>query len=371
MHLERIQLVNFRNYRDEELSFSPGINVFVGNNAQGKTNLLESVHVLSTSRSHRAFSDRDLVLWGENAFAIAGTVSTRSIRHQIRIRYDVDAGKDVEIDGKKVYRSSDLTQVLAVIVFSPEDLQVVKGSPGMRRRFLDSELIQINPAYRHAYREYTKALQHRNSILKGSAAAHHGLDSDLAIWDEQLASHGAKLIELRREAVQELKVLSADKYGAVSGGGEELELAYATSFPCEESSGEEATKEALLSALAKTRRESLSRGSTVVGPHRDDLAIYVEGQDLRSFGSQGQQRTAILAMKMAMLEFVERCIDDLPVLLLDDVMSELDEKRRKYLLSVVSNRIQTFITTTSPDIGNAISDSPTVYRVENGRAWRC
>jgi DNA replication and repair protein RecF len=371
LYVERIQLVNFRNYRDEDLAFSPGINVFVGNNAQGKTNLLESVHVLSTSRSHRAFSDRDLILWGENAFAIAGTVSTRSIRHQIRIRYDKDTGKDVEIDGKRVYRSSELTQVLAVIVFSPEDLQVVKGSPGMRRRFLDSELIQVDPAYRHAYREYTKALQHRNSILKGPSMTHQGLGSSLAVWDEQLATHGAKLIQLRREAIKELRALSSDTYRAVSGGREELELVYTTSFPSGEASDEAATKDAFLSALAKTRGESLSRGSTVVGPHRDDLAIYVGGQDLRSFGSQGQQRIAVLAMKMAMLEFVERCIDDRPVLLLDDVMSELDEKRRKYLLSVVSNRIQTFITTTSPDIGSAISDSPAVYRVENGRATRC
>lgn len=371
LYLEEIQLFSFRNYRDEALSFSPGINVFVGNNAQGKTNLLESVHVLSTSRSHRAYSDRDLILWGQEAFSVVGAVNTRGIRHRIRIRYDKDTGKEVEIDGKRVHRSSKLTPILAVVVFSPEDLQIVKGSPGLRRKFLDSELIQVSPAYRHAYREYNKALQQRNAILRRSSIEHRKLDSGLTVWDEQIAGYGSKLIMLRSEAVEELRILSADTYGAVSGGEEELALSYAPSIPIRDDPSEGSVKDAFLSALTDTHEESLRRGSTVVGPHRDDLTISVEDQDIRAFGSQGQQRTAILAMKMAMLQFVERCIDDVPVLLLDDVMSELDEKRRKYLLSVVSDRIQTFITTTSPDIGSAISDSPSVYQIENGKASRC
>jgi DNA replication and repair protein RecF len=371
LYLEEIRLVNFRNYSEGMLSFSPGVNVFVGDNAQGKTNLLESVHVLSTSRSHRAFSDRDLVLWGQEECSVSGIVMASEIRHQITVRCSLNYGKSVEIDGKRARRSSELTPILATIVFSPEDLQVIKGSPSLRRRFLDNELIQISHTYRHSYREYTKALQQKNSILRRNGARGRHVGSDLAVWDEQIVEHGTRLIALRVRAVAELRRLSEEIYATVSGGAEKLELNYTSTVIDHETEDEGEIKEAFFASLDRTFDESIGRGTTVVGPHRDDLAIYVGGKDIRSFGSQGQQRTAILAMKMAMLQYVQNCIGDVPVLLLDDVMSELDEKRRRYLLSVVSDRIQTFITTTSPDIGSAISDSPVVYRIEEGRASRC
>lgn len=371
MYLEEIRLVNFRNYRHETLSFSSGINVFIGDNAQGKTNLLEAVHVLSTSRSHRTFSDKDLVLWGEDEGSVLGTAYASGIRHQVSIKYRIGAGKSVEINGKRVRRSSELTSVLATVVFSPEDLQIVKGSPELRRRFLDSQLIQVSAAYRHAYREYTKALQHRNMMLRTYGPRLKRSGSDVVVWDRQITDHGSKLISLRHKAVRQLQRLGDDTYRTVAGGTERLNLAYLSTVTDRDEDDEEAIKEDFLSALERTFEESIARGITVVGPHRDDLAITINGKDTRSFASQGQQRTAVLAMKMAMLQFVEECLGDIPVLLLDDVMSELDEKRRKYLLSVVSDRVQTFITTTSPDIGNAISDSSAVYRIEGGRATRC
>lgn len=371
MYLEEIRLANFRNYRRETLSFSAGINVFVGDNAQGKTNLLEGVHVLSTSRSHRASSDKDLISWGEDECSVSGTAHASGIRHQVSVRYSINSGKSVEIDGKRIRRSSDLTPILATIVFSPEDLQIVKGSPGLRRRFLDSELIQVSAAYRHAYREYTRALQHRNTMLRTYRPRLRSSCSDVAVWDKQVVDHGSRLIALRYKAVRELRRLGDDTYRTVAGGTEGLNLSYVSTVVDKEEDDEETIKDAFVSALEKTAEESIARGITVVGPHRDDLAIAIDGKDTRSFGSQGQQRTAVLAMKMAMLQFVQDCLGDVPVLLLDDVMSELDEKRRKYLLSVVSDRIQTFVTTTSPDIGGAISDSPVVYQIEDGRATRC
>jgi len=368
--LEDIRLVNFRNYEREELVLSPGINVFIGDNAQGKTNLLEAVHVLSTSRSHRTSSDKDLIRWGEDEYFVSGTVSAAGIRHDIVVRCSVNSGKTVEVDGKRIRRSSELTPILATIVFSPEDLQIVKGSPALRRRFLDAELIQVSAAYRHAYREYTRALQHKNAMLKAYGTKLKRFESDAAVWDRQVAEYGSKLTVLRFRAVKELGRLSNEIYKTVSGGTERLELTYLSSVVDEEDE-EETIRDAFLAGLQRTFEESVDKGSVVVGPHRDDLSITIDGKDTRSFASQGQQRTAVLAMKMAMLQFVERCLGDVPVLLLDDVMSELDEKRRKYLLSVVSDRIQTLITTTSPDIGDAISDSPLVYRIEGGRAARC
>ncbi|MGE5553843.1 MAG: DNA replication/repair protein RecF [Betaproteobacteria bacterium] len=355
MQLLALRLANFRNYKEQEIAPHGRLNLLVGLNAQGKSNLLEAVYLLATGRSYRGASDAAMVRWGEGGFAVRGLVRRSYGEVSLEVSYQVDGRKRVRVNGTDVRRLSELFGYLMAVIFSPEDLQLVKGGPVHRRRFLDLELAQIDPAYRQDLVDYQQVLVQRNNLLRQWPAA--PLDQ-LSVWDEQLVALGARLQAKRARTVRSLSRLAAEAHRRITAGREGLRLAYlaaagpaATRTEAGEEKDEwtaEAFRERLAGELERVRPLELRRGMTLLGPHRDDLLLEVDGAEARSFASQGQQRTAALALKLSEIEFMRQETGEYPLLLLDDVMSELDEGRRRFLLEAAGERTQVFVTTASP-----------------------
>lgn len=339
MRLTRLRLRNYRNYVNQELSLEPGLNVYLGQNAQGKTNLLEAVALLALSSSPRARRDAELI--GPAATeALAEGFVERDRRPGVEVAIRVAAGgersiKTIRVDGAP-RRAVDLPGAVNVALFWPEDLGLVKGAPAERRRFLNELLVQIVPGYAARLSEYRRLLEQRNGLLRRIAA---GLEApaSLQIWEEPLAVAGAAIADARRQAVGELAPLASAHHASVSGG-EQLEVTY------------QGPPEDLEAALARARDEDLRRGTTSLGPHRDDLLLAIDGADARSFASQGQQRTAVVALKLAEADLMEKRGGERPVTLLDDVLSELDAGRRDGLLSSLADRGQVIVTAVDADV---------------------
>lgn len=352
MFLRRIELYQFRNYRELQLDLTKSLNVFVGENAQGKTNLLEAIYLLALGRSYRTTSDDDLIGWGADFARVRGEVEREAAGTRIEIELGRQSAKEIKVGGESLRRHSDLLGTLTAVVFSPDDLQLVKGSPALRRRFLDIEIAQVSPAYRHHFTRYQRVLRQRNNLLKAVSGGYAGRDA-LQVWDEQLIEDGSRIIAKRAETVRRLSGWSQAMQARISGGREELMLSYRPFFAAEDERQSPewedplAVAERFRASLERLRRDEIIRGTTLVGPQRDDIAFMVGEIDLRYFGSQGQQRTAVLSTKLAELEFIRDEAGEYPILLLDDVMSELDDTRRQRFLSTVSGRINTFITTTN------------------------
>lgn len=353
MQLEALRLVAFRNYGELDLNLPGGVILLVGQNAQGKSNLLEAVYLLATGRSYRGAGDADLVRWGSGGYAARGRVGRTYGEVLLEVIYHADQRKRVRVNGTDVRRLSELFGHLTAVIFSPEDLQLVKGGPVHRRRFLDLELAQIDPAYRQDLIDYQQVLVQRNNLLRLGAPA-----AELEVWDEQLVATGARLMAKRARAVKRLWRLAAAAHHQITAGREELRLGYlaaagagatrvAVDLEDEPASRVAAFREQLAGELSRVRPAELRRGMTLLGPHRDDLSLHINGAEARAFASQGQQRTAALALKLGELEFMREETGEYPLLLLDDVMSELDEERRRYLLQVAGERTQVFVTTTS------------------------
>lgn len=324
---------------NQELSLEPGINVFLGQNAQGKTNLLESVALLALSSSPRARRDAELVGPAATEALVEGAIE-RDRRPAVEVAIRIASGaersvKTIHVDGAP-RRAVDLPGAVNVALFWPEDLGLVKGPPAERRRFFNELLVQVLPGYAGRLSEYRRLLEQRNGLLRRIAS---GLEdvSSLAVWEEPLAAAGAAIAEARRHAVEELAPLASAHHAAVSGG-ERLEVAYDGPPPD------------LPAALARARAEDLRRGTTSTGPHRDDLQIAIDGADARGFASQGQQRTAVVALKLAEADLMERRGDERPVTLLDDVLSELDAGRRDGLLGALAGRGQVIVTAVDADV---------------------
>ncbi|HEY8345797.1 MAG TPA: DNA replication/repair protein RecF [Symbiobacteriaceae bacterium] len=343
MHLAALQLQDFRNYTALSVQFSPGLNVLYGDNAQGKTNLLEAVAFLATGRSHRTSRDQELIREGAQSLLARAWVVRRTGELQVEVTLGLHIRKRVKINGVAESRIARLVGNLAVVFFSPDDLQLIKGGPALRRRFLDVELSQISQAYLHYLMAYNRTLAQRNILLKQEAPD----PALLAVYDEQLASAGAQLVVRRAQAVQRLTELASRYHGMLSEGKESLSLTYQSEglnpgggLTWEEVAGR------LHGLLQQRRKEELRRQVTLVGPHRDDVAFTINRRDARLYASQGQQRTAVLALKLAELEYMKEEIGEYPVLLLDDVASELDPHRRHYLLSAVDAGVQTLLSCT-------------------------
>ncbi len=351
MQIEHLQLAGYRNYSHLDLPIRSRLCIFVGANAQGKTNLLESIYYAATGRSFRAGADEELVAWGADEAAIRCAVARESGQTNIDIRIARRGGKRILINGQPLRRQADIFGYLNAIVFTPDDLQMVKGGPGERRRFLDIELAQVSATYRHDLTTYYRILKQRNRLLLAIAEKSASADS-LSVWDEQLLAAGCRVIVKRAEAAGRLAALGAGIHAAITSGQEELLITYRPFFTGTELAAGDwrspaEVQERFLAAMQRLRRAEMARGQSLVGPQRDDLQFCIAGRDIRSFGSQGQQRTAVLACKLAELEFMRLETGEYPVLLLDDVLSELDQQRRQYFLQVVTERVQTFITTTS------------------------
>lgn len=356
MYFKEAWLYNFRNYREEHVEFDRYINLFLGENAQGKTNLLEALYVMGLGRSFRTSKDADMICFGESFARIKTTVcdSAEQEEKQIEIVYQSD-GKIIRIDGVKLDRSAQLLEQVYIVVFSPEDLRIIKEGPEQRRRFLDWELCQIKPMYYHTLGQYRRTIRQRNALLREGAVD----KSLLATYDEVMIEHGLRLTQDRAAFVHRLEGISARIHGAISDGTEHIDVGYEGDFLNED--GSVYTTEDAEAALLSRREVDCFRGYTTIGPHRDDLSIFINGVDSRQFGSQGQQRTAALSMKLAELQLIYEETGKHAILLLDDVLSELDEKRQRFLIEAMQD-VQVFITATG-------IDETILNRLPNGRLF--
>jgi len=343
MFLENMELERFRNYHTTKIEFSPGVNIFFGRNAQGKTNLLEAIAMFSLGRSFRAKKDEELIQWNSETSFIKGVFGSEANPAMIEIGIGRKE-KRFKLNGQIVKRNEIFGQV-PVVIFGPDDLQLIKGAPAYRRDFLDLYLAQIEPKYRFIYYNYSKVLQQRNRLLKEP----HIDQNELEVWNEQLMEKGAKVIKYRLRLIKDTIPYITKLQHQISNESEELIVDY-LGFKNQilKDINEANLKDLLKEAVGLLRQTELERKVTLVGPHLDDLRISFEsGVELRIFGSQGQQRTASLAMKLGLIEKIKEMRGEYPVLLLDDVMSEFDDSRKKFLLESLINSVQTFITATS------------------------
>ena len=344
MHIYTLHLRNYRNYCDLELKFDPNINVFLGQNAQGKTNIIEAVYYASLGRSHRTHTDTDLIRWEQPAALVQLGFTRLGVENKLEFQFSRSKRRRILLNDHPI-RPKDLVGSLNTVLFSPEDLFLIKGAPAQRRRFLDGEISQASPAYYHELAKYTKIITQRNNLLKKIRERKAGMDM-LELWDVQLVESAVKITLKRLEAVRKLNMLANLMQRRISGNLENLSISY----DIHGSQGNDVTNDLRSwynKELASHREIDIIRGSTGRGPHLDDIILTVNGINLRSFGSQGQQRTGVLSLKLAELEFLRSETGEYPVLLLDDVMSELDASRRSQLMDFIfRERIQTMITAT-------------------------
>lgn len=366
MYLESIELKNFRNYEAVSLSFSPSINVLIGENAQGKTNLVESIYFLAMSRSHRSSRDRELIRWDSDFAKVNGQLIKKS--HSVPLEIVLSKrGKIAKMNHLEQRKLSDYIGQLNVILFAPEDLSLVKGSPSVRRRFIDMELGQMNKIYLHHLSQYQRVLKQRNQFLKKAKYDRKHDALYLEILTEQLATEGAEVLYHRYHFVKQLTKWAERVQTDISNGKEELRIHYKTTSQLSDKMSKEELFNQLQLEYQKSKEQEIDQGTTTIGPHRDDLVFYVNERNIQTYGSQGQQRTTALSVKLAEIELMYEMTGEYPILLLDDVLSELDDSRQTHLLQAIQNKVQTFITTTSLDgVQMDLLENPRIFNVENG-----
>ena len=334
MIIQSIELCNFRNYERENFNFHEGTNVLYGNNAQGKTNVLEAIYVGGTTRSHKGSKDLEMIRYGQKDAHIRYFIEKKNLVFKIEIHMRKGSSKGIAIDGIPIKNNSELLGLSNIIFFSPEDLSIIKDGPEERRKFIDVELCQLNKAYLYYLTQYRKILKQRNALLK-QIQTNNELKKTLEIWNCQLVKKKKKLIEYREQFIEELNEIMKRKHLSLTGGQEDVDIKYKPN--CRSMDFE--------NQLFMEEDRDLYLGTTSVGPHRDDIIFLNKDKDLRKYGSQGQKRTAALSLKMSEIEIVEKRTGEKPILLLDDVLSELDRNRQNYLLENIKG-IQTIITCT-------------------------
>ncbi|HEY3330845.1 MAG TPA: DNA replication/repair protein RecF [Capsulimonadaceae bacterium] len=371
MEVLSLELANFRNYQTLRLEPGPGLNVFVGENAQGKSNLLEALYILATTKSTRAGRDTELIRHETGLCRIKAEVKRESdIDVRLELAVSTVEKKQAFVNGSKHTKMADVIGKVNAVLFDWGDLEIVRGEPSVRRRFLDLEISQTSPRYVHALAAYRKSLEQRNHLLKDlrDRRAGHGANETLKIWDLQLASFGAQLIDGRRAFLERLAVLASDAHRSLSSSRDELVIAYQPSFAVDGIGTVDAIREEFLAQLQRVQYEERARGTTLIGPQRDDILFQVNNGDCRYFGSQGQQRTVALGLKFAERQLIEELVGEPPLLLLDDVLSDLDDLRRGHLFEFIGKAgSQTFLSCTSirsfpPDI----LEQAAVWRVVKG-----
>ena len=354
MYFKKVYIQNFRNYKEQKIEFDKKINIFLGKNAQGKTNILESLFIMGLGKSFRTNKDQDMIAFGEKNSKVISVISDEEDKRETEIEINyLQEGKILKIDGHRLERSADLLENIYIVVFSPDDLKIIKEGPENRRRFLDRELCQIKPVYYSDLGNYKKVLKQRNQLLRDK-------NKDLKLFEvfnESLADYGTRIVKERENFTKRLQIISSDIHSKITSGQEKLEILYETKVT---------EKEDYLINLEKGFENDLYRGHTSFGPHKDDICIKINGTDIRDFGSQGQQRTAALSMKLAEIGIIKQETGDNAVLLLDDVLSELDKTRQQYLIEAMKD-IQVFITATDidEDLRHKLPKGNT-YFVDNG-----
>lgn len=365
MLVKKVTLQNYRNYDNLSISLHPGLNIFFGDNAQGKTNFIESIYLCGTGRSHRTFKEKELISWNTENGHVKADLERRGMDTSIEIDLFSGKSKTVKVGGAKISKLSELLGCLNVVVFSPEDLKLVKEGPIFRRRFLDIEISQVKPGYYYNIHQYNKALLQRNNLLK-SIRYDRSLMNTIDVWDEQLSKYGSYIVRYRSEFIEKIAILAKLVHRKITDGKEELCISYSSQF--REFKNREDIEKCIYNKLGSSRSADILRCTTSAGPHRDDINFFIDNIDVKTYGSQGQQRTSALSCKLAELEFMKGESGEYPVLLLDDVLSELDVKRQKFLLENLKN-IQTVLTCTSiSDIEQFRRNDRYVFEVKNGTA---
>ncbi|MBM7585073.1 DNA replication and repair protein RecF [Bacillus pakistanensis] len=366
MYIDHIQLTNYRNYSSLDIQFENKVNVILGENAQGKTNIMESIYVLAMANSHRTSNDKDLIRWDEEYAKIKGKIQkyNGSVPLELVISKKGKKAKYNHLEQKKL---SQYVGNMNVVMFAPEDLHLVKGSPQVRRRFIDMEIGQVSPVYLHDIGVYKKILQQRNHYLKMLQLKKQTDQTMLDVLTEQFIEMATKIVKKRYEFVTLLEDWAKPIHSGISRNLETLKIVYKPSIDVSEDQDWSKMIEVFENKFQKVREREIERGVTLIGPHRDDLQFIVNDRDVQTFGSQGQQRTTALSIKLAEIELIHSEIKEYPILLLDDVLSELDDYRQSHLLNTIQGKVQTFVTTTSVDgIDHQTLNEASTYVVEAG-----
>jgi DNA replication and repair protein RecF len=347
MFLKTLTLRHFRNYQEQVVEFTAPKTILVGNNAQGKSNLLEAVELLATLKSHRTSRDKDLVKDEESLAQVAASLKRETGVSQLILTLRRNGRRTVNLNSENLRRQMDFLGVLNAVEFSSLDLDLVRGGPENRRSWLDTLLIQLEPIYAHILQQYQKVLRQRNAFLKSHLENLHkkSLQSQLALWDTQLVTAGTRVIRRRERAILRLTPIAKLWHSNISGSTEHLQISYAPNIPLLENNPEQ-VQQAFLEKIQQRAVAEMHQGTTLVGPHRDEVELIINDTPARQYGSQGQQRTLVLALKLAELQLIEEVIGEPPLLLLDDVLAELDPSRQNQLLDAIQDRFQTLITTT-------------------------
>ncbi len=356
MIIKSLELADFRNYENLQLDFDKGTTILFGDNAQGKTNILEAIYLSSTTKSHKGAKDQDMIRFGCEEGHIRTYIQKEMCEYKVDMHLRRSKSKGIAINNEKIKKASQLLGLLNVVFFSPEDLSIIKNGPSERRRFVDMELCQLDSVYLYNLNHYNKIVNQRNKLLK-DMYMNPDLKETLNIWDMQLQSFGSKIIERRRLFTEQLNEIIYEIHKKLSGDKEVLTIHYEPDCEIED----------FETSLKRNRERDIRMKITSVGPHRDDFAFFIGDLDIRKFGSQGQQRTAALSLKLSEIELVKKITKDTPVLLLDDVLSELDSNRQNYLLNSIGD-IQTIITCTGlDDFVNNRFEINKVYKVTDGK----
>lgn len=357
MYIKKIQMLNYRNYKSLNIDLGKNVNVFMGDNAQGKTNILEAIYYCAFAKSHRTSKDKELISWNEDKAYISVLVGKDRLDKTIDINILKDGKKAIRINKIKASKIGELFGNFNVVMFSPEDLRIIKDSPSIRRKFIDMELCQLDSKYYYNLVQYNKVLNERNIILKNRKIDKNIID----IYDIQLANFGNNIIKKRLYYINKLNLYGRNIHKEISSGKENIEFKYVSTVKDFEN-----IEDNFYTLLKKNREKDIDKGITSIGPHRDDFTVFINGIDTKSFGSQGQQRSAVLTMKFSSLKIIKELTSEYPVLLLDDVLSELDFNRKKYILSTIGD-IQTIITCTGiEDLTSYLDKKSKVFKVKDG-----
>jgi len=366
MKLTNLQLQNFRNYESVQLEFTDGVHVFIGENAQGKTNLMESIYALAMTKSHRTTNDKELIGWNKEFATIKGTVEKTTTKTNLELQFS-KKGKIAKVNYLEQKRLSSYLGNLNVILFAPENLTLVKGSPQNRRKFVDMELGQMSSLYLYDLVEYNRVLKQRNTYLKQLAIKKKQPDEYLEVLSEMLSELASKIVFHRLDFMKQLEALAIPIHDQLSLGREKFSVSYQATIPLEDGLTPSQMKEIYIEQFKKNQTREADQATTLIGPHRDDLIFYLNEIPVQTYGSQGQQRSTVLSLKLAEIELMKLSTGEYPLLLLDDVLSELDDDRQTHLIKAIENKVQTFITTTSLDgIKQQFINEPVVIPIEKG-----
>ncbi|MCR5331211.1 MAG: DNA replication/repair protein RecF [Lachnospiraceae bacterium] len=355
MIISKLELMDFRNYKNLDIELSKGVNIFFGDNAQGKTNILEAIYLCCTTRSQKRSHDKDMIRFGEEEAHLKMYFNKTLLDRKIDIHLSKNKAKRIAVDGIPVTKSTEVYGMMNIISFSPDDLSIIKEGPAQRRNFIDAELCQLDREYMFSLSSYNRAILQRNNLLK-QIFVNNSLKSTLDIWDEQISGFGKVIIERRKKFIEDLNKIAAPIHKTLTDGEEELVIRYVPNT----------TAERIQNDIFLSRDRDIMSKMSNVGPHRDDIECIINGDNARTYGSQGQQRTVALTLKLAEIELVRNNVRDDPVLLLDDVLSELDRNRQNQLLNSISG-IQTIITCTGlEEFIRERLKCDKIYKVENG-----